>query len=56
LLNNQPAALGALASTSKSSAQMDKSWDVGKATKKRSALPVNVERRGPNSSFSLRVA
>jgi len=35
---------------------MSKSQAVGKATKKRSALPVNAEREGPNSSFSLRSA
>ena len=43
-------AQGALASASKSLAQINKSPDVGKATKKRSA-PVDAEQEGPNSSF-----
>src|SRR5215471_2407866 len=43
----EPAA--AMAPTSKSLAQMNKSPDVGKATKKHSALRDAAERKGPNS-------
>jgi hypothetical protein len=44
--------LGAMASTNKSLARVNKSLDVGKVTKKRSAQPVSAERIGPNRPLS----